>query len=317
MEKIGMLKQFKARYYPLLGVDISPTSVKILEISKHPDKFCVEGYGYEPLPANAFETSPDKAVSAIKRLLTQINSSAKFAAIAVPDSTVISKTIQLVDSLNDLEIEELIFLEADKYLNYPPDKINIDFIVIGPGKKSLGMLDVLLLASREDNIRKRVDILKDAGLETKIVDIESYAIASVFEQLDSEATRCKLIAVFDISYELMRLLVLENGEIIYTRDDTFASQSNEEAILQIKRSLQFFFSASHYDCIEKIYLSGELQEFPELAQKIEQETGFLTCVANPFNQLSLSKNINVMEFTKLAPLFLVALGLALRLAHDN
>ncbi len=349
-----MLKQFKAKHNSLLGIDLSPTSIKVLEISQYRDTICVEGYGYEALPANAFETSPGRVVSAIKRLLAKFNSSAKFAAIAMPDSTVISKTIQLVDSLNDLEMEELIFLEADKYLAYPPDKINIDFMVLGPNKKKLGMLDVLLLASREDEISKRIDILKDAGLETKIVDIKSYAIASVFEQFAIEINQSKLIAVLDISYESISLLVLENGKIIYTREDVFASRqfqetmashdklSNEEAILiqeqnlksadyetevikpfinlaiqQIKRSMQYYLSTSQPAFIEKIFLTGELSQFTELVQKIQLETGFLICVANPFKQLSLSKKINEMELTKVAPLFLLALGLALRLAHDN
>lgn len=171
-----MLKQFKASSCSLLGVDLGSSSVKILSLSQHGTQFCIDGYGYEQLPPNALETASDLVLSAIRKILLNINSSAKIAAIAVPDSEVLSKTIQLVDNLTPLEIEELIFLEVDKHFGFQPHKLNLDFVIKGPSK-SLGMLDILILATNEEFVRKRVDILDKAGLETKIVDIESYALA--------------------------------------------------------------------------------------------------------------------------------------------
>ncbi len=336
-----MLRQFRSRYCSFLGVDLRQTSIKIVQISQRNQQFCIEGYGYERFPANAFETSKDNVVSSIKKILCSINSKTTFAAIAVPDSTVISKTIQLVDSLNNSELETLIFLEADKHLAYPSNKFNIDYGVLGPSKKSFGMIDVLLLATREDNIRKRVNILTDAGLDIKVVDIESYVLASLFE--NTEKSSSSYLAIFDMGYDSIRLFILEKGKTIYTREDAFDCKvSIEEAIpctnqnlksrdydfeilkplldsilLQIKRSLNYFFSTTDFHVIEKILLAGELSILNELPKLIQHETGFPTFVANPFPQLLLSKKINKSEYTKLAPLFLFALGLALRLANDN
>ncbi|MBA2651943.1 MAG: type IV pilus assembly protein PilM [Tatlockia sp.] len=337
-----MLQRFKANYRSLLGVDISPTSVKILEISLYHNRFCIEGYGYKRLPSNTLEQNREKIRSCIKKLLAKINSSAKFAAVAVPDSTVISKTIQLVDSLNEREMEELILLEAGKYLAYPSDKISIDFAIIGPSKTSLGMLDVQLLASREDNVSRRVDLLRDAGLEVKLVDIESYVLASVIEQLFPKNSHSKLIALIIISYESIKIFVYENGKSIYTQEEAFdtsqlqaieqaAQLENkptdynivildsfiDSALKQIKRSLHYFFSTCHFDFLEQIFLAGEISVLTELVQKVQAETGSPTSVADPFKSLSFSNNINLAEFRKQAPRFLIALGLALRQVHDN
>lgn len=345
-----MFKRLRSKGCSLLGVDISPVAVKVLEIS-HSDKgFCLEGYGF----AQFFEAGRAHLMSSIKAILAKINASTRFAATALPDRFVISKIIQLVDGLNELEMEELILLEASKCLSYSHDKINIDFVVLGPSKKSVGMLDVLLVACKSAQVEQRVSLLKEAGLEVKIVDIESYAIASVIQQFFPEDSQYKMIAVIDIGYESINLFVLDTGKTIYSHENAFGTRhlldaiashyeiSPEEAIrlgeqqqlpidyereirdpflnsvtLQIKRSLRSFFSVGPYDSIDCIFLAGDLAGLTDLDQKVEKEMRLPTFVANPFKQLSFAKNINLGEFTKLAPLFMVALGLALRSGREH
>ncbi|MBA2709797.1 MAG: type IV pilus assembly protein PilM [Tatlockia sp.] len=347
-----MLRQFKPRYRSFLGVDLGSTSIKIVEISGPSSNYCIEGYGYDQLPFNALETSREIVVSSIKKILVRIKASTKIAAIAVPDSIVITKAIQLADSLTDLEIEELIFLEADKLLAYPPNKINVDYVVLGPSKISFGMIDVLILASREDNIHARVELLKDAGLDTRVVDMESYAIASFYEY--SEKDSSKLLAVFDIAYDSLRLFILENKKIIYTREDTFDCQklfisiakhykvTIEEArflfnqklkpldygseflnpflkltAVEITRSLNYFFSMADNNFIDRIILSGEIVGLWNLPTFVRQETGVQTYFANPFSRLPLSKSLDSSKAKNYSSIYLLALGLALRLANDH
>ena len=134
-----MLNLFKSQHRSILGIDISPTSVKILEISKTGDQYCVEGYARAMLPESAMEgdviKDADAVANTIKNLVFTAELTCKQVACAVPESTAISKIIQINDGLSDQEIEELVIVEADKYIPYPIDEINIDFNVIGPSNR--------------------------------------------------------------------------------------------------------------------------------------------------------------------------------------
>ena len=99
-----MLNLFKSQHRSILGIDISSTSVKILEVSKSGDQYCVEGYGRVALPINAVEGNVIKDVDAvadsIKKLLISANLTCKQAACAVPESSAISKVIQMSEIKN-------------------------------------------------------------------------------------------------------------------------------------------------------------------------------------------------------------------------
>jgi type IV pilus assembly protein PilM len=333
-------KWFKPKYRSILGVDLSPTAVKVVEISCQGDKPCIESYGYENLPPNVIETTIIKDIDALayctQKLCAHINTSTKSAALAVPDSTVISKTIQIAAGLNEAELENLIFIEADNFLSYPADPINIDFSILGPSNKHPGMLDVFLVASRTENVHRRMEALLRAGLEAKIVDVESYAIARIVaQQLAKDIPdQNKLIAVIDINFLFIHFLILDNGKSVFTREESFNAQqwvdvSHQQPernsqpiemfrpfidmiISQVKRFLQYFFAANHYDFVEHIFLAGELARLTELASLIEKETGIPTSVANPFKHFAVSNKLNLARLTNLAPSFLLACGLALR-----
>ena len=131
---MSVLNFFNSQQRSLLGIDISSTSVKILEISHSSDRYCVEGYAIAALPEGAMDgvlvKDVDVVAGTIKNLLTTTHFTSKHAACAVPESSAISKIIQLDASLSTYEMEELVISEADKYIPYPIDEINIDFNVI-------------------------------------------------------------------------------------------------------------------------------------------------------------------------------------------
>jgi type IV pilus assembly protein PilM len=310
---------FKPKYRSILGVDICPTSVRIVEISCQGDKPCIESYGYESLPPNVIEANVIKDINAlaysIKKLCAQINSSSQSVVLALPDSILISKIIQLAEGLDETELEELVFIEADNYLSYPAEQINIDFTILGPSSKHPGMLDVFFVASRTENVHRRVEAITRAGLEAKIVDIESHAIARVAKQgLGNIPSQNKIIAVIDINFLFIHFFIVDRGRSVLTREVTFNLGVEvfhpfvEMIVLQIKEFLQL----SHYDYVKHIFLAGELARLTQLASLIEKETDIPTSIANPFTHFIISKNINLTRLTNLAPSFLVACGLALR-----
>lgn len=351
-----MLKLLKPKQNSILGIDITSTAVKILEISGTGDTLCVEGYGRELFPPNALDGSIIKDIDAvatcIKKLCDRERFTSKLVALAVPDSAVISKVVQINDGLNDEEMEELVVIEADKFIPYPIDEINLDFEVLGHSAKNSAMLDVLIVASRAENVNNRLEAITRAGLEPRVVDVESYAVERAAQQLTSELPaggQDKIIAIIDIGATNTHLFVLHGMRLVFSREEKFGGNQLIEAIaehynmttqealaakeqgklpedyevqvlepfkelvlLQIKRTLQFFYSSSHHGFVDHIVLAGGLARKSGLVSLIQEQLGVTTTIANPFSNMNLGKNIKPESFNNDAPALMVVCGLALR-----
>lgn len=351
-----MLQLFKPNHRSILGIDISSTCVKAIEISGKDDNRCVEGYGAALLPPAAVDGHTIKDIDAvaecIKQLLARNDLKSKFAVVSVPDSSVISRIMQVNDGLNDSEIEELILMEADKYIPYPIEEISLDFEVLGHSIKNAAMLDVLIVASRSENVTTRVEALNKAGLQTKIVDVDSFAIERAVQLIAKELPaqgQDKIVAVVDIGAYFANLFVLHGMKIIFTREEEFGGKqlidemaahygiSHQEALqmkaedkmpedyiekvlnpykdtllLHVKRSLQFFFSTSHHSFVDHILLAGGVAKIPDIANLVQQTMKIPTTLANPLNHMRLSKQAVAAGINNDSPSLLIACGLALR-----
>lgn len=330
--------------------------MKILEFSGSGDQLCVEGYGREPLPSDALDGNVIKDTEAvancIKKLCERAKLNCKQVALAVPDSAVISKIVQINDGLNDAEMEELVIIEADKYIPYPIDEINLDFEILGHSTKNSAMLDVLIVASRAENVNSRVEAIARAGLEARVVDVESYAVERAAQQLTNELPaggQDKIVAIIDIGANYTHLFVLHGMRLIFSREEKFGGMQLIEAIaeyykmtpeqalaaknegalppnyetevlepfkemilLQIKRTLQFFYSTSQHGFVDHILLAGGLARQPGLVTLIQEQLGVTTTVANPLSHMSLGKMVHLDSINNDAPSLMVACGLALR-----
>ena len=339
----------------LIGLDISSTSVKLLELSLQGDRYRVESYGVEPLPQNAVVEKTIADVEgvgeAITRLLARAKPRSKNAAVAVSGSAVITKTIEMDADMSDDERESQIRLEADQYIPYPLEEISLDFEVIGPSATNPERVSVLLAASRTENIELRTDAVTIAGLTAKVVDVEAYAMERAFDLLvDSlPCGREGTVAVIDIGATMTTLNVVNDGKIIYTREQLFGGKqlteeiqrryglSFEEAgklkkegslpddyesevlqpfkeavVQQVTRSLQFFFSSSQYNDVDHILLAGGTASILGLAQTVQEKLGTAVAVANPFVHMSFAPQINAAAISNDAPALMIACGLALR-----
>ena len=351
-----MLKLFKSKHRSILGIDISSTSVKILEISSNGEQYRVEHYSSAVLPENVMEGNTIKDVQAVtksvKKLFTEAKLNCKQVACAVPDSAAISKIIQVNNGLNQQEIEEMVVTEADKYIPYPIAEINIDFNVIGPSTKNSTLQDVLIVASRAENVSLRAEVMTTAGLEPVIIDVESYAIERAAQLLKAELPsggEKKNIAIIDIGAVFTHLFVLHGMKIIFSREEEFGSKQlldavmqrynikrdealsgieqgslptdykeevlqpfNESILLQVKRSLQFFFSTSHHTFVDHIILAGGVAKQPGIAQLLQEHINIPTSIANPFLHMDFAKTVNREMIMQDAPMLMVACGLAMR-----
>lgn len=175
---------------PLVGLDISSTAVKLLELGKSGERYRVESYAVEPLPPNSViekNISDVEAVGeAIKRAVKRSNTKCKHAAAAVAGSAVITKTIPMPANLSTEELEQQIELEADQYIPYPLEEVNLDFEVIGPSENDPERVDVLLAASRSENVDVRVAAIELAGIKPRVIDVEAYAMENAFHLISPQ-----------------------------------------------------------------------------------------------------------------------------------
>ena len=347
---------FGRKSTPLLGLDISSTAVKLLELTRNGNQYRVESYAVEPLPPNSVVEKSIADVEAvgdaIKRAVSRARSRAKIAAAAVAGSAVITKTITMPASLSDRDMESQIEMEADQYIPYPLDEINMDFEVLGANEKNPDNVDVLLAASRSENIDTRVAAIELGGLKAKVIDVEAFAMENAFELIAGnmpDRGKDMTIAIIDVGATMTTLNVLHDGTSIYTREQVFGGKqlteeiqrryglSYDEAGLakkqgglpdnyipevlepfkesmtqQVSRSLQFFYSSTHFSSVDHIVLAGGSASIPDLDELITEKTGVTATVANPFANMSLSNRVRPQSLSNDAPAMMIACGLALR-----
>lgn len=275
----------------LLGIDISSTSVKLLELSRSGGRYRVEAYAVEPLPANAVVEKNLVEVEgvglALARVLGKSRSSARQAAVAVAGSAVITKLVEMDAGLSDDELEAQLKLEADQYIPYPPQ----------------------LDKQKED-------------LAVAVVDIgATMTTLSVLRNGRTLYTREQLFGGRQLTEEIQRRygLSLEEAGLAKRQgglpDDyeTEVLQPFREAVVQqVSRSLQFFFASGQLHEVDFILLAGGTASIPGIAQLVEERLGTPTRVANPFADMSINRRINAAALAADAPALMIACGLAMR-----
>ncbi len=354
---MGFLKRKKPN---ILGLDISSTSVKLLELAQDGDKYRVQSLAVEPLPDNAVvekniqdvEAVGETILKAVKRSGTKV----KDAAVAVAGSAVITKIINMPAGLSDSDLEAQIEMEADQYIPYPLEEINLDFEVIGESENNPDTVDVLLAASRSENIELRSAALALGGLHPKIVDVEAYTIENSSKLIAHQMKRDEesenedtIIAVVDIGATMTSLNVVENNQLIYTREQSFGGKQLTEEIMrryglaydeagrlkkegglpdnyipevlepfketiaqQVSRFLQFFYTSGQHNAVDQIVLAGGCASIPGIDELVESQLDTPTVIANPFAEMSLSSKVNPQALSNDAPSLMIACGLAMR-----
>ena len=224
----------------MLGLDISSTSVKLLELSKSGGGYQVESYGVEPLPENAVVEKNISDVEgvgeAIARLVERSKTKVKLAAVAVAGSAVITKTIEMTAALSEDEMESQLHLEADQYIPYPLEEVALDFEVQGLSPRSDEQVEVLIAACRRENVEMREAALELGGLKAKVVDIEAHCMQRAFGLVrdqfsnDEDDEEDKIIAVIDIVETMITLSVLSGTGAPYTREQLFGGKHLTEEL---------------------------------------------------------------------------------------
>lgn len=338
-----------------MGVDVSSTAVKLLQLSRTGNGYRVEHYAVEPLPVGAVVEKSIQDVeqvgAAISRAVARSGSKVRMAAAAVAGASVITKLISMPDDLSEDELEAQVELEAANYIPYPIDEVRVDFEPLGPVPGAAGMQQILLVAARTEDVDTRQAVLELAGLKTRVIDVEAFAIENAFELMRPSMSlpENSLVALVDIGASMTTLNILRDGRSLYAREQAFGGKLLTEEIMrrygmswdeatrakhegglpegyeqevlepfreslaqQISRLLQFYYAGSDYNRVDQLVLCGGGASIRGLAQQVEEQLGIPTTVANPLAQMTLGSRVQAQDVARNAPSLMIACGLALR-----
>lgn len=337
-----------------IGLDIGSGYLKLVQLKDTKGGYELEQFDMIPLPP---ELIVDGSIIDSLRLVDSLKELARKARIKAKDVTisiaghasVIIKRVALPDMSED-ELYESIKFEAEQYIPFDIDDVDLDFQILGP-KEDPGQMDVILVAVKKDIINEYLSVVKEAGFNCQIVDVNAFALENIYE-INYEIEPEKNVALVNIGASTINMNILKGGISVFTRDSAVGSNlhtevlqrefnltyevaerlkrgepvenvspqdalsvmelASEEIISEVNRSLEYF----HED-IHEIVLSGGcalIRDFPNLlAEKIRVETKLM----QPFRNIKIPKNFDLAFIQEMAPVAAVAAGLALRRPGDR
>jgi len=289
---------------------------------------------------------------AVLRVWKKSGTRARHVALGMPPAAVITKKIILPAGLAEDQLEVQVESEASQYIPFALDEVSLDFDVIGAAPNAPDDMEVMLAAARREKVEDRVAIAEAAGLSATVMDIESYAARAALERTLAAApgiSNERIVALFQIGAQATHISVLQNGETIYEREQPFGGNQLtqdivraygiayeeaetrkksgdlpdnyrndlltpflENAVLEVTRAIQFFFTSTPYTRIDQIWLAGGCALLPGLLDIVAGRTRIATGVVEPFRGMQLGPGVREQQLRNEAPGYLVACGLALR-----
>ncbi|RME50635.1 MAG: type IV pilus assembly protein PilM [Deltaproteobacteria bacterium] len=344
----------------VIGLDIGSSSIKVLELKEAKGGYTLQNIGIQPLPPEAIVdaalmNSP-VVVDVIRELISRLKIKTKDVVTSVSGHSVIIRKITL-PLMTEEEVEGNIQWEAEQYIPFDINDVNIDFQILQPDTHDQENLDVLLVAVKKDLIDDYTSVIMEAGLNPVIVDVDAFAVENMYG-LNYPSAVGKVLALVNIGASIININILKDGTSTFTRDISIGGNQITEEIqkqlnvsfevaeaikigeitegydpaeireiinsvsasiaLEIQRSLDFFTSTSMTGHISKVYASGGCAKTPGLTKVIEDQLGIPVEIVNPFNNIEINPKIfDTAYIEEIAPLCGVAVGLAWRRPGDK
>ncbi len=343
----------------IAGLDIGSSSVKIAEIAEGPDGYTLQSFARIPLAkgiiADGLIVNQPALVERIKELLKVSRCKARNVVTSLSGYSVIAKKIGF-PSMDEESLRELISDEIEKYLPFGDMKdVNFDFQILGPSEVSTGQMEVFLVAAKKDVIQSYVDALKKAGLEVVIMDVDSFALETMYEE-NYDFGHEDVVIIVNIGASMTNINVVKGGASIFIRDFPLGGfsitenlqdktgvsfeeaeriklekamsgdeQSKEELLgyadpllLEIERSVDYFRSTYPGKFIKQILLCGGTASMPGIDDALLQRLNVEVAIANPFRKVTFDKKaFSTEDLKEIGPLASVGVGLAMRRIGDK
>ena len=341
-----------------IALDIGSTHIKVVQLKGSGKNYSLVKFGMVPLPPEVIVEGAvmdaNRVSEAIKELLAEQKIKTKEVVLSVSGSSVIIKRISIAD-MTDEELAESIKWEAEQYIPFSIDDVNVDFQKLGPGAAE-GQADVLLVAVKKDKINDYVNLVKDAGIEPVVVDVDAFALANMCE-LNYEV-ETGITALLNIGASVMNINILRDGVSIFTRDITVGGNRYTEALQrdaglsyedaervkrgesaagvdqeqlagimaavtedivgEIQRSFDFFRSTTGSDRVSRVLISGGCAKIAQFTKLLSERLEIPVDIINPFKNIKVDpKHFDAKFISETAPLAAVAVGLAMRRPNDR
>lgn len=342
----------------VIGIDVGSSSVKLVQLKDNKGSFQLLNVGIMALPPEAIVDNSlmDSAsiAATIKNLVSSLGVKVKDVACSISGNSVIIRKIVL-PVMPQEELEDQISWEAEQYIPFDINDVNMDFQILSPDSHDPSKMNVLLVASKKDIINDYVAVFNEAGLHLSVVDVDSFSVQNAFE-INHDVSTDAIIALINIGANVMNINVVKDGITLFTRDvqmggnlyteeiqkqlgissqdaesgKILAHESinkpfldvlmkvNETIIQEIRRSLDFYNSTASDDRISTIFVSGGGSKVYKLIEMISEKTGLSVETINPFAKLKYSeKDFDPEYLQEIGPLMAVPVGLAIRRAGDK
>lgn len=342
----------------LIGVDIGSNAVKLVQLRWLRDGYQLCKVGMAPLSPEAIvdNTLMDNAavVECVKKLVHGLKIKSKEVACSISGNSVIIRKISLPLMSVD-ELEDQIQWEAEQYIPFDINDVNVDFQILSPDEQDPSKMSVLLVASKKDIINDYLTVLAEAGLKLVVMDADAFAVQNAYE-INYEVVQNEVVALVNIGASIINLNIVSNGISLFTRDvqmggnlyteevqkqfgltsdeaerkkltfpDTddarlkeILLRVNETIAQEVRRSLDFYNATAGEGRIAQIYLSGGAAKTPQLMDAVQRRLALPVEMLNPFQKVAVNeKEFDLRYLEEIAPLVTVALGLATRRLGDK
>jgi len=346
------------RQKDIVGIDIGSSAVKLVQLKALKGGYQLANVGLLPLPAEAIvdNTLMDSSsiVETVKNLLHSLSVKAKEAVCSISGNAVIIRKISL-PVMPEEELEDQIHWEAEQYIPFDINDVNIDFQILSPDEHDPSKMNVLLVASKKDIINDYQAVFTEAGLKLVVVDVDSFAVQNAYEANYDDGFD-QVVALVNIGASIMNLNIVRGGVSLFTRDvqmggslyteeiqkqygvstedaeamkvggaasgdprlKELMQRVNDSISLEMRRSLDFYNSTAGEERIAKVYLSGGGAKTPFLMEAVQHKLQLPVEILNPFARVAVNeKEFDRAYLDEIAPLMTVATGLALRRGGDK
>ncbi|MFN3481176.1 MAG: type IV pilus assembly protein PilM [Thermodesulfovibrionales bacterium] len=343
----------------IIGLDIGSSYIKAVQLKDTRSGYELELFDMIPIsPELIVEGSIIDSIrltEALKELIRKAKIKTKDAVISISGhSAVIIKRISLPD-MTEEELSESIKFEAEQYVPFDIEDVNIDFQILGP-REEPGQMDVILVAVKKEVINDYVNVVNEAGFNTIIVDVDAFALENMYG-INYEIEADTNVALINIGASTINMNIVRGGVSAFTRDSSVGSNlhsealqrefnisyedaerlkkgeslekitpedaqpvimnASEEIINEIKRSIDFFRGGSPSADIKEIILSGGCALIKGFPEMLSERTGIEVRKADPFRNIKIPKKFDMLGLDEIAPMMAVAVGLAIRRPGDR
>jgi type IV pilus assembly protein PilM len=343
----------------LVGLDIGSRAIKIAEVLNKKKGRTLSKFGMVEIAPGLIEDGavkdPETVADTIRQLFKSYNVKESNIAISIGGYSVIVKKIN-VQNMEEEQLQETIHFEAEQYIPFDINDVNLDFQILGESDQNPNQMSVLLVAAKKEMINDYVNLAQMAGLSPCIIDVDAFALQNIFEinyEIENEN-----VALIDIGASKTSLNILKGSNSVFMRDvslgcgqinqkiASIVDCSLEEAELikfgdktdkitpdelsdiassivadwctEIRRALDFFYSTYPDDQIKQIVISGGGGNIKEFRQLLAVETSAEVKTINPFTNFHIDGDRFDMDYLeRIAPQASICMGLATRRVDDK